>query len=189
MVGCGGYRPSEEGWGCDRRPVINVTWNDAQSYAAWLSRQAGKDYHLLSEAEREYVTRAGTTTPFWWGYSITTKQANYDGRLQTITYYGEGKGEYRGRTEPVDSFSPNPWGPYNVHGNFWEWTQDCWNRGGVGNTGDGSAKTTGDCNRRVLRGGFWNSEPNDLRAASRDWFVAGSWNSVSGFRVARTLSP
>jgi formylglycine-generating enzyme required for sulfatase activity len=75
--GCNGYRPEDEGWGRGRRPVINVSWNHAKAYAAWLSRKTEKTYRLLSEAEREYVTRAGTTTPFWWGSSISTQQANY----------------------------------------------------------------------------------------------------------------
>jgi formylglycine-generating enzyme required for sulfatase activity len=75
--GCNGYNPSDQGWGRGSRPVINVSWDDAKAYASWLSRKTGKTYRLLSEAEREYVTRAGTTTPFWWGSSISTKQANY----------------------------------------------------------------------------------------------------------------
>ena len=77
--GCNGYKPSDQGWGRGRRPVINVSWDDAKAYVAWLSRRAGKTYRLLSEAEREYVTRAGTTTPFWWGSMIDPNQANYDG--------------------------------------------------------------------------------------------------------------
>ena len=80
--GCNGYRPGDQGWGRGKRPVINVNWDDAKAYATWLSRKTGKTYRLLSEAEREYVTRAGTTTPFWWGSSITPKQANYDGSVE-----------------------------------------------------------------------------------------------------------
>src|SRR5262252_2968505 len=113
--GCNGYTPSDEGWGRGRRPVINVSWDDAKAYVGWLSRKTGKTYRLLSEAEREYVTRAGTTTPFWWGSSISTSQANYNGNY----IYGNGvKGEYRLRTLPVDSFEPNPWGFYQLHGNL-----------------------------------------------------------------------
>jgi formylglycine-generating enzyme required for sulfatase activity len=124
--GCNGYKPVDEGWGQGKHPVINVNWDDVKAYAAWLSRKTGKSYRLLSEAEREYVTRAGSTTPFWWGSSITPKQANYDGTAEP--YRGGGsKGEYRRRTVPVDSFEPNLWGFYNVHGNVWEWTEDCWN--------------------------------------------------------------
>jgi formylglycine-generating enzyme required for sulfatase activity len=92
--GCNGYKPDSQGWGRDLRPVINVSWDDAKTYAAWLSKKTGKSYRLLSEAEREYVTRAGATTPFWWGNSISTSQANYNG----TPYWGGAKGEYRGRT-------------------------------------------------------------------------------------------
>ena len=97
--GCNGYQPSDEGWGRGRRPVINVSWDDAKAYVAWLSKKTGKTYRLLSEAEREYVTRAGTTTPFWWGSSISTSQANYDG---TMTYGSGVTGEFRHETLPVD---------------------------------------------------------------------------------------
>jgi formylglycine-generating enzyme required for sulfatase activity len=186
--GCGGYKPSDQGWGRGRRPVIFVSWDDAQKYVAWLSRKTGKIYRLLSEAEREYVTRAGATTPFWWGSSITPKQANYDGSADP--YKGGGsKGEYRKQTVPVDSFAPNPWGLYNVHGNVWEWTQDCWAEGNSGNPGDGSARTVGDCGRRVGRGGAWVSAPKYLRAAIRVKDLSDLRNASGGFRVARTLSP
>jgi hypothetical protein len=89
--GCNGHKPSDQGWGRGNRPVINVNWNDANAFAEWLSRKTGKTYRLLSEAEHEYVTRAGTTTPFWWGSSITTEQANYHGNY---TYGGSAKGDY-----------------------------------------------------------------------------------------------
>jgi formylglycine-generating enzyme required for sulfatase activity len=103
--GCNGYRPADQGWGRGKRPVINVRWSDAKAYLGWLSRKTGKTYRLLSEAEREYVTRAGTTMPFWWGPSISTDQANYDGNS---TYNSSRKGEYRQKTEPVASFAANP---------------------------------------------------------------------------------
>jgi formylglycine-generating enzyme required for sulfatase activity len=145
--GCGGNRPSDQGWGRGRRPAINVSWNDAKAYVAWLSRKTGKTYRLPSEAEREYVTRAGTTTPFWWGSSISTSQANYNGNY---TYGGGARGEYREKTLPVDTFQPNPWGLYQVHGNVSEWVEDCWNDSAPS---DGSAWTSGDCSSRVVRGG------------------------------------
>jgi formylglycine-generating enzyme required for sulfatase activity len=135
------------------------------------------------------VTRAGTTTPFWWGSSITPKQANYDGSAEP--YKGGGsKGEYRKKTVPVDSFSSNPWGLHNVHGNAWEWTQDCRNESNSGNPADGNARTTGDCSSRVLRGGSWESNPEDLRAASRLWLITNARiiNGI-GFRLGRTLTP
>jgi formylglycine-generating enzyme required for sulfatase activity len=181
-----GYRPADEGWGRGNRPVINVSWNDANAYAEWLSRRTGKTYRLLSEAEREYVTRAGTTTPFWWGSSITPDQANYDGNY---TYGGGTKGEYRARTIPVDSFEANPWGLFNVHGNVWEWTEDCWNDSNRGNPGNGSARTTGDCMRRVVRGGSWVYNPQRLRSADRNGHPACNRYNYIGFRVSRTLNP
>jgi formylglycine-generating enzyme required for sulfatase activity len=188
---CGGYKPSDQGWGRGRRPVINVSWDDAQKYVAWISGKTGNTYRLLSESERGYVTRAGATTPFWWGTSITPRQANYDGRADP--YKGGGsKGQYRGQTVPVDSFDPNPWGLYNVHGNVWEWTDDCWNETNNGNPGDGSARMTGDCTLRVRRGGSYVNVPWALRAAERDSAFASSKTFLFdpyGFRVARTLTP
>jgi formylglycine-generating enzyme required for sulfatase activity len=155
--GCNGYRPADEDWGRGRRPVINVSWGDAKAYLAWISRKTGKTYRLLSEAEREYVTRAGTTTPYWWGTSISTDQANYNGTYPN----GKGPGQFRRQTVPVDSFAPNPFGLYQVHGNVWEWVQDCDHAGYDGaptdgsawTSGNGSAWTGGACIRRVLRGG------------------------------------
>ena len=97
-----------------------------------MSALTGKTYRLLSEAEREYVTRVGSTGPFWWGAAISTDQANYNG---TIAYAGGVNGEWRKATVPVDSFSANPWGLYHVHGNVWEWTEDCWNEKNAGNPG------------------------------------------------------
>src|SRR5262249_30260931 len=116
--GCNGYRPEDQGWGRGRRPVINVSWHGAQAYVAWLSRKTGQGYRLLTEAEWEYAARAGTTTPFWWGSAISADQANYDG---SYVYRNGPKGEYRRQTVEVDSFRPNDWGLYQVHGNVWEW--------------------------------------------------------------------
>ena len=182
--GC--YKPADQGWGRGKLPVINVTWDDTKSYAAWMSRKTGNTYRLLSETEREYVTRADTTTPFWWGSSISPTQANFDGNY---TYGGGEKGEYRQRTVPVGSFEPNPWGLYNVHGNVWEWTEDCWNDSNNDNPVNGAARTTGECTRRVVRGGSWNYNPRALRSAYRDWFTKVIRNNLIGFRLARTLSP
>ncbi|MGD0026303.1 MAG: SUMF1/EgtB/PvdO family nonheme iron enzyme [Xanthobacteraceae bacterium] len=182
--GCNGYRPNDAGWGRGRQPVINVSWNDAKAYVAWLSKKTSKPYRLLSEAEREYVTRAGTTTPFWWGNSISTSQANYNGDLT----YGNGvKGEKRGRTVPVDSFAPNPWGLYQVHGNVWDRTEDCYHDSYQGVPADGSAWTSGDCNLRVVRGGSWYDNPASLRSANRGRNTTGFRSSNLGFRVGRTL--
>jgi formylglycine-generating enzyme required for sulfatase activity len=176
--GCGGYKPSDQGWGRERRPVINVSWDDAQKYVSWIKLKTGKTYRLLSEAEREYVTRAGTTTPFWWGSSITPQQANYD--------------DPKGKTVPVDSYAPNPWGLYQVHGNVLEWTQDCLD-GPSEEPVDGSARTgghSGECNYHVLRGSFFGSTNlRGLRSASRVRWSAHDRNNFVGFRLGRTLTP
>jgi len=185
--GCNGYKPADQGWGHGKRPVINVSWDDAKAYTAWVSRKTGKIYRLLSESEREYVTRAGTTTPFWWGSSINPIQANYNA---TYTYAGGGsKGEYRQRTLPVDSLEPNPWGLYNVHGNVWEWTEDCWHDSNTGNPADGRPRTIVTCGQHVVRGGSWSVNPEFLRSAFRFRGNASSRYFIFGFRVARTLNP
>jgi formylglycine-generating enzyme required for sulfatase activity len=185
--GCNGYAPPDAGWGRGRRPVINVSWQDAKAYVAWLSSKTGKPYRLLSEAEREYVTRAGTTTPFWWGSSITPAQANYNGSY--VYQSGGSKGTYLAQTVPVDSFAPNPWGLYQVHGNVWEWTDDCWNNSNTENPGDGTARESEDCGRRVVRGGSWYNSPVILRSASRGNYPSNNRNAGFGFRIARTLNP
>ena len=183
--GCNGYLPPDQGWGRGRRPVINVSWNEAKTYLAWLSRKTGKPYRLLTEAEREYVTRAGTTTPFWWGSSISTSQANYNGNY---TYGNDGaRGEFRNESVPVDMFAPNPWGLYQVHGNVSEWTEDCWHENYTDAPTDGSAWIDADCKQRVRRGGSIGSPPQILRSAFRLWNEAVNRTFFIGFRVGRTI--
>ncbi len=188
--GCGGYKPEDEGWGRGKRPVINVSWHDAKAYTNWLSRKTGKTYRLLTEAEWEYVARAGTRTPFWWGQSASTDKANYDG---DITNKGS-KGTYRGKTVPVDRFGANPWGLYNVHGNVYEWVEDQYHKSYRGAPADGSAwmdtsTSNNEVVSRVVRGGSWLSGPQDLRSAFRGNFdlePSGRYSGF-GFRLSRTL--
>ena len=180
--GCGGYRPDDRGWGRDRRPVINVSWEDARAYVGWLSQETDQSYRLLSEAEWEYVARAGTTTPFHFGQTIHPSQANYD--ESDGAYYDESDGE---RTVPVGSFQPNAFGLYDVHGNVWEWVQDCWNESYAGAPSDGRAWEAGDCSGRVLRGGSWYYIPRSLRSANRSWYTADYRFFNYGFRIARPL--
>ncbi|MBJ7533480.1 formylglycine-generating enzyme family protein [Rhodomicrobium vannielii ATCC 17100] len=170
----------------DSHPVVYVNWDDAKAYAKWLSEKTGKAYRLLSEAEWEYACRAGATTPFWWGTSISTGQANYNGNY---AYGGGKKGDWRQRTVPAEHFQPNPWGLYQVHGNVWDWCEDCWNANYQNAPSDGSTWNTGDCNKRVLRGGSWYNNPRILRAAFRSGDSSGIRFSSGGFRVARTLNP
>ena len=182
--GCNGHRPHDDGWGRGRRPVINVSWNDAKAYVNWLSDRTGEEYRLPSEAEWEYAARAGMTTPFHFGPTISTDQANYDGKYT----YGSGRtGVYRAQTVPVGSFPANEFGLHDVHGNAWEWMEDCWNDSYAGAPGNSTAWTTGNCSRRVVRGGSWNFPPRLLRAANRYLFGPAYRKYFIGFRVARTL--
>ena len=184
--GCNGYQPHGEGWGRGGRPVINVSWDDARAYVKWLSQRTGKRYRLLSESEWEYVARAGTMEPFHTGATISADQANYD---SSYTYVSGQKGRYRGRTVQVGTFSPNAFGLHEVHGNVWEWTQDCWNEDYTGAPADSRAWETGECEQRVLRGGSWGDVPWLLRSADRGKNEPGIRDPKIGFRIARTLTP
>ena len=137
-----------------------------------MSRKTGQEYRLLSAAEWEYAARAGTTTAYNTGSSISKGRANYDSS---------------GRTVRVVSYSPNAFGLYDVHGNVWEWTEDCWNYEYSGAPVDGTAWLHGDCGERVLRGGSWISVPWFLRSANRSRSTTGNRSYSSGFRIARTL--
>ena len=184
--GCNGYRPDDRGWGRGDRPVINVSWDDARAYVRWLSRETGEGYRLLSESEWEYVARAGTTGPFHTGATISTDQANYNGNY----VYGSGRrGVWREQTVVVGRFPPNGFGLHDVHGNVWEWVQDCWHDDYVGAPSDGGAWETGDCIWRVARDGSWIYGPRYLRAALRNRYTTGDRDDDLGFRIARTLTP
>lgn len=165
----------------DNHPVVCVSWDDANAYANWLSETTRQRYRLLSETEREYVTRTQTrgeaTMPFWWGAEITPDQANYD-------YPGGNAGEGRKMTVPVHQFSANPWGLYQVHGNVWEWTADCWSNDRDARGRDDITATSA-CDIHVVRGGSWINKPEVLRAASR--FGQSRRSNHVGFRVAREL--
>ncbi len=180
--GCNGYRPYDKGWGRGRRPVINVSWDDANAYTTWLSHKTGKTYRLPTEAEREYFTRAGTRTPYWQGSTISPNNANY------AEDFADNKIENRRFTVPVDKFAANAWGLYQVHGNVFEWTEDCYHDSYVGAPTDGSAWTTAPCGSRVARGGSWISVPDRLRSGFRDRNSNYSKFDVLGFRVVRTIS-
>ena len=175
---CNGHRPKDRGWGRGRQPVIDVSWDDANAYVAWLAKKSGKSYRLLSEAEYEYATRARTTTEYPWGDKIGNNNANCNGC---------GSRWDKKQTAPVGSFAANGFGLYDMVGNIWEWTQDCYHDGYYGAPTDGSAWTTGVCSVGVVRGGFWGNDPGFLRSASRIGITAGFGDSGLGFRVGRTL--
>ena len=172
-------RPNDWGWGRGGRPVINVSWEDAQAYAAWLSDETGEDYRLPSESEWEYAARAGTTTRYSWGQDIGRNRANC--RNCGSRWDGD-------ETAPAGSFAPNGWGLHDMHGNVWEWVEDCWHENYARAPRGGSAWTSGgNCGRRVLRGGSWVNLPVRLRSAYRGNSDAGARNGSGGFRVSRTL--
>jgi formylglycine-generating enzyme required for sulfatase activity len=176
--GCA-HKPGDSGWGRGRRPVINVSWHDAQEYVRWLSKRTGAEYRLLSEAEWEYAARAGSTTAYPWGDGVGSNHGNFQGSGS----------KWSGRqTAPVGSFEPNAFGLYDLIGNVWEWTQDCWNGSYEGAPADARPRENGDCGRRVVRGGAWINLREVARSAFRNWFELGFRNNgVLGFRLARTL--
>jgi formylglycine-generating enzyme required for sulfatase activity len=178
----GGEKPHDRGWGRGRRPVINVSWDDATAYAQWLSEQTGQEYRLPTEAEWEYAARAGSTTAFWWGDTIHTDQANYNGQFA----YNDGPtGEYRGQTVPVGQFEANAFGLYDVHGNVWEWTCSNYDRDYAG--GEASCAEPGSEGGRVLRGGSWVNDPWRLRSAGRFIYGPAYRLGNAGFRLARAV--
>jgi formylglycine-generating enzyme required for sulfatase activity len=171
----------------DQRPVERVSWDDAIEFCRRLSALSGNVYSLPSEAQWEYACRAGTTTEFHCGATLSTKLVNYDGRQ----VYGQGEKEvYRKQTTDVFSFPANPWGLYDMHGNVWEWCADQWHHNYAGAPEDGRAwiddevnKKKNDMNIRLLRGGSWVSIPGYCRSAYRvDGHPAGR-NYGIGFRV------
>lgn len=182
--GCDGPGVDDHGWGREKRPVIDVTWDEAKAYAAWLSRKTGKHYRLPSEAEWEYAARPGTTAPFSFGATITTEQANYDGS----TIYGDGAaGENRQQTLPVGSFPANAFGLHDMHGNVREWVEDCWHDGYAEDAPvNGGPYLEGDCGEHVMRGGSWEDAPGDVRAAARAGRTRDEQSWSGGFRVARS---
>ncbi|WP_286395209.1 caspase, EACC1-associated type [Pseudanabaena mucicola] len=167
----------------ENQPVINVSWDDATEFCKKLSQKINKKVRLPSEAEWEYACRAGTTTDFHFGETITPELVNYDGNYP----YGDAlKGEYRQKTVDVNfaKFSPNAWGLYQMHGNVWEWCEDVWHENYNGAPNDGSAWLTGgEQNRRALRGGSWPNYADVCRSAYRCRCNAGNWSGSIGFRV------
>ena len=174
----GRERADDRGFGRGRRPVINITWDDAVAYTAWLSEQTGKNYRLPSEAEWEYAARAGTATRYSWGNNLGHNRANCNGC---------GSQWDNEMSAPVGSFEANAWGLHDMHGNVWEWTQDRYNNRYVGAPNDGSAWEVGDSTARVVRGGAWYLEGYFLRSPARDQHRTFAGSLYVGFRVAQSL--
>ena len=203
----GVYRPRDEGWGRGMRPVINVSWNEAQVYAAWLSVQTGNTYRLPTEAEWEYAARAGTSTPYSWGDSIDyfgcSSPANFLGGRFFFAIEIRDIGCGARRTLPIGGYAANPFGLHNMHGNVREWVEDCHGDYSAAPS-DGSAVRTGAggaaCNRRVVRGGGWASivfddpgsglpDSRPLRSASRTFAQPViRYGSNGGFRLVREVT-
>jgi formylglycine-generating enzyme required for sulfatase activity len=181
-VETGRRKPGDAGWGRGLRPVINVNVEDAEAYLAWLSGITGQSYCLPSEAMWEYACRAGTTTPFWTGATITTDQANYDDNHP----YGDAeKGRYRQRTTELGEFPANPFGLCDMHGNVWEWCADPLHKNYEGAPSDGSVWLEGGGAERVPRGGSWHYNARFLRSARRYAHTPGYRYDAIGFRCAR----
>jgi formylglycine-generating enzyme required for sulfatase activity len=198
MRGCDGAPTDDQGFGRERKPVINVTWNQAKAYAGWLSRMTGKDYRLLTEAEWEYVARGVTgagvaSGDYPWGddpadlcrhsnlADQSFRQEQYEGDIADCD-------DGNAVTASVGSYPPNGFGLYDMHGNVWEWVEDCWHPGYDGAPDDGSAWIEGgDCESRVVRGGSWYAAPHLLTSPVRYWSSTGRRVNDLGFRMARTL--
>jgi formylglycine-generating enzyme required for sulfatase activity len=168
-------KPDDNGWGRGKRPVINVSWEDAVAYAQWLSSETGKHFRLPSEAEWEYAARAGTTTDYYW---------EGQGEAKDFAWFSENA---ENKTHSVGELKPNAFGLYDMSGNVWEWVQDCWHDNYDQASGDGlawQAQNNGNCPRRVLRGGSWHSTPDRLRSAIRLGNMPDFYNINIGFRLA-----
>ena len=169
-------RPGDSGFGRGNRPVIDVSWDDAQAFIAWLNARTDGGYRLPTESEWEYAARAGSEGLYTWGDEIGVNRANCDG------CGSQWDGD---ETAPVGSFPANAWGLHDMHGNVWEWVEDCWNGSYEGAPGDGSAWLSGSCSQRVIRGGSWLDGPGTLRSSDRDWGIRSNRLNFLGFRLAR----
>jgi len=178
---------SDEGWGKGDRPVINVSWDDAQDYARWLSSETGETYRLLSEAEWEYAARAGTTSAYWWGEGASHEYANY-GRDKCCGGRSSGRDRWKETTAPVGSFPANAFGMHDMNGNISEWVSDWYKTRYTDVPVDGTPYTNcPSCSIRSYRSGFWDDDPQRLRSANRHASVPDGRYKFLGFRVARDL--
>ena len=186
--GCGAYRPDDRGWGRGTRPVILVSWEDAQAYVSWLSSQTNAEYRLPSASEWEYAARAGSDTKYHWGNDVGYEMANcgwYENSIDSRSCGSRWDGE---QTAPVGSFEPNGFGLYDAHGNVWEWVEDC-NTLGMTVPSDGSALLLDDCEFRARRGGSWYELARFMRSKYQSGGRSSRREFDVGFRVAQTISP
>ena len=175
------HRPRDEGWGRGNRPVINVSFNEIVSeFIPWLNQAARQQFRLPSEVEWEYAAKAGADTPYQFGETVGCAQARFGRRS------GGECGVQLDGTTAVMSFEPNSWGLYDMHGNVWEWTMDCWNSSYQGATNSIAPRTSGNCVRRVQRGGAWLSSPNELTATYRTSHDNTIRHRNNGFRLVQS---
>ena len=167
-----------------RMPVTDISWIDVQSYLTWLTAKTGATYRLLSEAEWEYAARAGSKTTYAWGKTATRRQANYG--MDKCCGPAMADEDTWELSAPSGTFPANAFGLHDFAGNVWEWTQDCWNDTHADSPANGSARETGNCNARTIRGGSWASMPQRIRPAFRQGTAAVDRDNFIGFRVART---
>ena len=178
-------KPLDQGWGRGRRPVINVSWEQAQKYCEWLSEQTGRAYRLPSEAEWEYAVVRALIRHFIQVTRIITDQANFNG---DYIYNGSAKSKYRKQTVPVGTFAPNAFGLCEMHGNVWEWCQDNWHWNYENCPQDASPWERGGSEDRVLRGGCWSSDPASVRSGKRNRFSPADRYNTIGFRLACAIA-
>jgi formylglycine-generating enzyme required for sulfatase activity len=171
-------RKADGGMGRGAKPAINVSWDDAQQYVAWLSKMTSRPYRLLTEAEWEYAARAGTTTAYYWGDEVGTRNADCTGC----------GGASNNQTSTVGSFPANAFGLYDMAGDVWQWVEDCYSPNYDRAPTDGSAPTRQDCTDRVVRGGSWNLGPEYVRSAIRFRYPPTYQSPNRGFRLARSLN-
>jgi formylglycine-generating enzyme required for sulfatase activity len=178
-------------WGRGTRPVVGVNWFDAQAYVGWLNRKTGSDdaYRLLSDAEFEYVARAGTTTAYPWGEKLDHNYGNFGIEGPGLGGKAEGRDVWLAQTAPVASFPPNAFGVYDMHGNIFEWVEDCYEADRAHAPADGSANKQGNCANRVFRSGSFISNPYMHRSAKRQapYPSTRRGRNYLGLRVAKTL--
>jgi len=167
--GCGAYTPGDAGFGRGSRPALFISWRDAKSYITWLSNKTGKNYRLPTEAEWEYAARGGTQTAYWWGATFNRSNIAL------------------GSTKPAEELKPNPFGLYGMLGNAGEWVEDCYVNNYSEAPVDGSPVTSGDCGRRVIRGGSWRDDQNAVRTANRGRITQTIRDRSMGFRVALSI--
>ena len=168
----------------DNEPAVCISWSDAKAYIKWLKDESGKNYRLPTESEWEYAARAGSETHFTWGNEPSHEHANY-GKDECCGGWAEGRDRWV-NTSPSGSFAANAFGLHDMHGNVWEWTEDCWNRKYKGAPTDGAAWNSGDCGRHVLRGGSWDDKPRAIRSAHRFWEHTNDRGNYIGFRLVLT---